>query len=144
MEENILEEAPQFKLYKDFAVRVGTFFGGPLVAGYLIAENFKNLGEKNKIKMTWIITIIATILIFVIAYFVSTSTSFPSYILPLVYTGIASALVQQMQGPRIKSHEADGGQFYSAWRALLVGAIGLAITIGALFLLFIALDLRVP
>lgn len=50
MEENVLQPIPTFKLYKDKAIYLGTFIGGPLVAGYLIAENFKQLGQLGKVK----------------------------------------------------------------------------------------------
>jgi hypothetical protein len=35
MEETIISPIPDQKLYKDRAVYVGTFLGGPLVAGYI-------------------------------------------------------------------------------------------------------------
>jgi hypothetical protein len=52
------------KIYTDRLIWAGTFLGGPLVAGYLIAENFKVFNEPNKVKLTWIYAIIATIVIF--------------------------------------------------------------------------------
>jgi hypothetical protein len=62
-EENILSVPPEFKIYKDRAIFVGTFLGGPLVAGYLSAENYKNLGQQNKVKTAWLIAIIFTIVL---------------------------------------------------------------------------------
>lgn len=52
------------KIYKEKAITFGTFLGGHLVAGHLIAENFKVFGEKDRAKKTWIYTIIATVIIF--------------------------------------------------------------------------------
>ena len=67
MEENILEVPPNFKLYTDRSILIATFFGGPLTAGYLIADNYRHLGEKKKFRNTWICTILASFLIFGIA-----------------------------------------------------------------------------
>jgi len=39
------------KIYKAKEIYVGTFLGGPLVAGYTIAENFKIFGEIDKAKL---------------------------------------------------------------------------------------------
>lgn len=38
------------KIYRDKAIWVGTFLGGPLAAGYLIAENFKAFNDPAKVK----------------------------------------------------------------------------------------------
>jgi len=40
MADNILEPIPANKIYKESSVQVATFFGGPLVAGYLIHKAY--------------------------------------------------------------------------------------------------------
>jgi hypothetical protein len=137
MEENLLSALPTFKLYNNISVRLATFLGGPLAAGYLIAENFKELGEHSKIRMTWIISIVTTILICVIGVLLSKIKSFPNYIVPIIYTWTASYLVQHFQGDNIKLHIEEGGRFYSRWRAALVGIIALAILIVVFVAVFI-------
>ena len=52
---------PERKIYKDPALLLGAFFGGPLAAGYMIAGNFKAFGRPDKAKKTWLFTILATI-----------------------------------------------------------------------------------
>ncbi|MEJ7681282.1 MAG: hypothetical protein WKG06_26225 [Segetibacter sp.] len=61
---NFLTPPPDFKLYEDKSVYISTFLGGPLAAGYWAAENFKYLGQGGKVQKTWIIAIIATVVIF--------------------------------------------------------------------------------
>jgi len=134
MADNILEPIPANKIYKESSVQVATFFGGPLVAGYLISENFKSLGDRQKIRPTWVYTILVSILIFGIVLFVPGLEKVPSYIIPIAYGGIAGYLVRRMQGEKIKTHTSNGGQIYSIWRALLVSVIGLIITVGILLL----------
>src|SRR5436190_19770410 len=125
MEENIFPDRPTSKLHSENAIRIGTLLGGPLVARYLIADNYKQLGETEKIKITWLIAIIATIAVFVIAYFLPENT--PKPILPIAYSVSAFFLVQNLQGAKIKSHIASGGQMWSVWNAVLAGIIGLVI-----------------
>ena len=133
MTEDILTLPPDFKLYKDRAIFVGTFMGGPLVAGYLAAENFKRLGEKTGARTAWVIAIIATIIIFGAIFLIPDINKVPRLIIPLAYTAFAQMLVGKYQGAAIKKHIADGGQTYSVWRAVWVGLIGLAILAAILF-----------
>ena len=137
MEENLLTAPPDFKLYKETYVFPATFFGGPLVAGYMAAENFKQLGEKQKVKTTWLVTIIATIVIFGGVFLIPNIEKIPSYLIPLIYTGIAQLIIRRTQGNAIKEHIAKGGQVYSVWRALLIGLIGLGISFAILYGIFL-------
>ena len=136
MSEDLLEPIPESKIYKELYVRGATFLGGPMIAGYFIAENFKSLGQPEKVKPTWIITILATIVIFGSIFLIPGIQKVPNFLIPFIYAGIAGFLVQRLQGEKIKTHIANGGQFYSAWRILLISLIGLATTIG-LFLVVI-------
>src|SRR6266487_6381979 len=85
------------KIYKDRAIYVGTFLGGPLVAGYLIAENFKIFSEPDRAKKTWIYAIIATVVIFGGIFLIPDTVKIPNQIIPLIYTGITYYLVQHFQ-----------------------------------------------
>lgn len=52
------------KIYGDRAINIGTLIGGPIAAGYLIAENYKVFNEFSKARRTWLYTILASIIIF--------------------------------------------------------------------------------
>jgi hypothetical protein len=140
MEENLLSIPPDFKLYKDRAVYVGTFLGGPLVAGYLFAENFKHLGQQDKVKTAWFIAIISTIVIIGIVFFIPNIEKIPSYIIPLILGGIAQFLIQKTQGAAIKSHIEKGGPMYSVWRAVWIGLVGAAILFAIIFGILLLTD----
>ena len=133
MEENLLSIPPNFKLYKDRAIYVGTFLGGPLVEGYLAAENFKQLGQQDKVKTAWTIAIIATVVIFGGIFLVPDIKKVPRYIIPLIYTAIAQFLIQKYQGVAIKTHIENGGKTYSVWRAVWIGLVGLVILMAIIF-----------
>ncbi|SHL22459.1 hypothetical protein [Chryseobacterium polytrichastri] len=121
------------KIYKDKAIWVGTFLGGPLAAGYLIAENFKAFNDPTKVKKTWIYAIFATIVVFGGVFLIPDNVKIPNQIIPLIYTGIAYYLVQHFQGQNISKHISSGGQLHSWWRTITVGIIGLSITIIPIF-----------
>lgn len=129
MEQVLDIEIPVEKIYNDRKIAIGTFLGGPLAAGYFIAENFKVFNENEKAKKTWIYTIIVTIIIFGGLFLIPENIRIPNQIIPLIYIAIAYFLIQHFQGENIKSHINSGGQLFSWWRTIAVGIIGLAITI---------------
>ena len=140
MEENLLLPHPGYKLYKDQAIFVGTFLGGPLVAGYLAAENFKRLGQEEKVKKTWLFTIASTIVIFGGIFLIPGIEKIPNIIIPLAYTGIAQMLIRRSQGAAIKAHIETGGQTFSTWRAVWIGILGCLITLAILSIILVLFD----
>lgn len=101
MEQTIDIQTPTGKIYKDRAIWVGTFLGGPLAAGYLIAENFKAFNEFDKAKKTWIYAIIATVAVFGGVFLIPDNVKVPNQIIPLIYTAIAYYLVQHFQAQNL-------------------------------------------
>jgi hypothetical protein len=140
MGDNILEPQPNFKIYQDRAIYVGTFLGGPLVAGYFAAENFKQFGQIDKIKPTWTISILSTIVIFGCLFLIPNFEKVPNILVPLTYTGIAQFLIQKYQGTAIKYHLETGGKAFSIWRAVWVGLVGSLILLVLIFAIVLLLD----
>ena len=140
MQEDLLSTLPEYKLYKGSAIYIGTFIGGPLVAGYMASENFKKIGQKNQAKKAWIIAIIATLAILGAAFYASGLEKVPNYVIPLLYTGIAQFLIQRFQGNAIKTHVEKGGQLYSAWRGVGVGLIGCVVLLTVIYLTVLLTD----
>jgi len=133
MEDHPLSKPLTPKLYKDRTIYIGTLLGGPLVAGYLVAENFKVFGEQDKIKITWAISIVATIVIFSAIFLIPDVDKIPRFIIPLAYSAIAQSLVKKYQGAIIQQHLDKGAKAYSGWRAAWIGLVG-AIILMALLL----------
>lgn len=105
------------------------FLGGPIVAGYFIAENYKLFGRPEKAKRAWIISTLATVVIFGGLFFMPNADKLPRYIVPIIFAGITYWMVQYYQGNDIKAHIQAGGGAYSRWRAALVGLIGAVVTV---------------
>jgi hypothetical protein len=121
------------KIYNERAIWAGTFIGGPLVTGYLIAENFKTFNKNIAARNTWIFAIMATIVIFGGAFLVPNAEKIPRQIIPIIYTAIAYALVKHYQGSEINAHLSKGGPIFSWWKTLGISIVGLLITIIPIF-----------
>jgi len=136
MIEQLNDTQKQRKIYTEKNMWLVAFLGGPLSAGYIIAENFKTFNETRKAQITWGITIVVTILIFgsLLALPETIVENIPKQIIPLIYTAIAFAIIQYYQKTRITDYLSDGGEKYGWGRSVCVGFIGLAIT-----LLFVAI-----
>ena len=135
------------KVYKDKEIWVGSLLGGTLAAGYMVAENFKALGEPKKVRKTWIMTIAATLFIFYLIFFAPYLDRIPNNIFTLVWTAIIVVTAQIFQGEKIREYIRLGGQVQSWWKTLAVAAVGIVVTliplIGLSFLLSSGTDITI-
>lgn len=129
MEETIDLEKPELKVYTEKAVRIGTLLGGPLVAGYLMAENFKVFQEPRKAATTWVFAVAATVIIFGSLFFIPESVKIPNILIPLICAGVASYFVQRCQRSSLNAHIEVGGPTYHWSRVLGISLVGTAITV---------------
>ncbi|ARV08983.1 hypothetical protein BTO05_04800 [Winogradskyella sp. PC-19] len=123
------------KLYKTKSITLATFFGGPLAAGYLIGENFKALGERDKGLKSKIIGVIATLILFTTIFSIpeKVMSKVPNSIIPIIYTGLIWFYVEWSQGEFLKKHEENDKSFFSGWRASGIGLICLLIISAGIF-----------
>jgi hypothetical protein len=129
MEENILPIIPEGKIYKKKTILICTIFTGPLVAGYMIAENFKALGEKSNQIRTLVIAAIFTIGLTISIVDLPQLEKIPNFIFSIFYIVITSACVQFLQVEKIRSYISNGGAFYGPERAIIASILCLIITI---------------
>lgn len=131
LEKSVFEEIPTEKIYSKTAISAATFFGGPLVAGYCIAENFKAFNDFEKARNTYIITAISTVLIIIMAFLIPENV--PSVIFPVIYAFIVSFLIQTYQEKNIEKHTNNGGEFFSGWRTFGICMLSAVILLGLIF-----------
>jgi hypothetical protein len=133
-EELFLEnQRPKGKIYKERAIYGATFFFGPLVAGYMMANNFKVFNEPQRATKAWIFSITSTILIFGLIFLLVDIDKTPNALIPLIYSLITFYLVKHYQGNNIADHINSGGLYYKGMRIIVVGIIGLAIIVILIF-----------
>lgn len=123
------EQIPVEKVYKDKEVWVAAYLGGPLTAGYMIAQNYKAFGEKQKARKTLGsgATVLAAMIVFV--FFVPYGERIPNFIYAILYAGTSYSLVRILQGEKIRAHVRAGGVIHSWYRTLAVSFIGLAVSV---------------
>ncbi|MDQ6470719.1 hypothetical protein RB619_08710 [Flavobacterium sp. LHD-80] len=138
IEKSVFEEIPTEKIYSQNTILRGTFFAGPLVAGYCIAENFKTFNDYEKARNTWIITILFTIGIIALVFVLP--ENFPNIIFPLIYSGLSAYFIKTFQEKNIQNHNERGGEIFNGWRVALIGLISIAIFMGIIFSLAVFLN----
>lgn len=117
------------KLYSQRAISIAAFFGGPMAAGFLVRQNFINIGKDDYGKYSWIIGIVSTILIYLGIFSLPENIidKIPNVLIPAVYTGIIYLIIEKLQGRELADHKNNNGEFYSAWKAAGIGAICMVI-----------------
>lgn len=131
---------PTQKIYVLPLILLGTFLGGPLVAGYFMAQNFKAFDEPEKVAKTWTYAIIATIVVFAIVFAIPDSINIPNMLIPMVYTGITFFLVNQFQSENINRHENAGGPLYTRGRMIWISLLGAVLTMIPVITILIVTD----
>ena len=129
IEPQIAVAQKDLKLYSHRAIGGATFLGGPLAAGYMIGENFKTLNQPKKGRITLILGIISTVILFVGILLVPEEimNKIPNIVIPAIYTAIILGLVEHTQGEALKSHKDNDHIFFSGWRAAGIGLISILI-----------------
>lgn len=117
------------KLYSQKAFGLATFLGGPLAAGVMAWQNFKTLGNHNYAKLSLIIGVVSTIVIFGALAMVPETIldKIPNAVFPAIYTAIIYFIFEKLQSKELTEYKENNGVFYSMWKAAGIGAISLAI-----------------
>lgn len=135
---SILDEIkPQGSVFSERMIKMAAFFGGPLAVGYLFVENYKALGQAHKVSKAWVISIVGTILLFVLSYYVEKLIDLPGVGFGIISIGITQVLYKREQEEAVTKHLEKGGALQSPWRAagitLLAFALTMAIPIALVF-----------
>jgi hypothetical protein len=132
------------KIYTVNQIRFCTFFGGPLVAGYMIAENFRAFNEYGKAKQAWMIAIAASVVIFGLLFAIPESVKIPNVLFPLAYSWATFILVNKYQGKQIIAHFMGSGRSFNWSRAVVVSLIGVAVTVVLIVIGVFGVELLFP
>jgi hypothetical protein len=138
-----MESNPR-KVFTNKVISIVSFFGGPIAAGFLIAKNYKAFGNDNAALNSIFIGIISTILMFTGLYMLPEriSDSIPQTLIPTLYTAIIAALVEKLQGQKIKDFLNNNGQKASNWHAAGFGFLGLFIIAGFLGIMIFGIPMK--
>lgn len=123
--------AGDFQLYKVSGVGLATFLGTPIAGGILMAKNFQRLGNRAAAKKTLLLSILATITVFILAYFIPETLEISGIALTMPQLLIMIMLTKQLQESDIKQHEEFGGAMASNWKAFGVAIVVVLIIFAA-------------
>lgn len=144
MEQSTSQEDLKRRIYSVHSISIGTFLGGPLVTSYLVAENFKTLGQKDKVAITWTIALVATGVIFGGLFLLPFADKIPNQLIPLVNAGIAYFIAEKAQGTQIKTYLSEAGKEFSKWRAFGISLVGAVITMLPILAYVLLMDTGLP
>lgn len=112
------------KIYSKNQIAIATFIGGPLIAGYLISQNFKIFGDKDASRKTIIISLISTVIL--IGAFIllpeSITSKIPNTSIAIIPIFFAYLIVRTYQSKKIEEYLKNG---YS--KASSMGVLGKSI-----------------
>lgn len=109
------------KIYNLKQIDAACAIGSPIVAGILIAHNYRKFGEGQK-AISWIfIGILWTIGLITLGVFIPDNVpDSATMVIPLLNAAILYPIVNKLQGERIREHFANGGEIVSNWRVFII------------------------
>lgn len=128
MEEDLLENIPEGKVYTIRTIVASAFFGGILAGCFMIYQNFKTLGEHKKAALT-IIAGVLTLAVLIASTIVPALEKIPGFFYTIFFTLAVSVLSKRYQGVAIGKHIANEGKIYSTGRAVTICLISLLVIV---------------
>jgi len=116
-----------FQLYKISGIGLATFVGSALAGGFLISQNYKRLGNVRMANKALTYSVIATITLFLIAYFIPEDMNIPNIVFTIVQVVALVQIAKQQQEKELSDHVAHGGALASNWKAFGISLLVLLV-----------------
>ena len=126
------EVSPDTMLYSVGQITLATFLGAPLAGGWLIARNYKALGQPEKAGMNLFWSIVGTLVLIGLAFVLP--DNFPNIGISVVSVIAVKSWADAQFGKLLGRHRAANGKVHSWWRAVGIGVLCLAIMITAIMI----------
>jgi len=117
LEENEENKKYDYELYKISGIGLATFIGSTLAGGFLISQNYKRLGNVRMANKTLTYTVLATIALFLTAYFMPVDMNVPNIIFTIVQVVVMVQIAKNLQQKELNNHLSHGGVLASNWKA---------------------------
>lgn len=123
LEENEENKKYDFELYKISGIGLATFIGSTLAGGFLISQNYKRLGNVRMANKALTYTVLATIFLFLVAYFMPEDMNVPNMVFTVIQVVVLVQIAKQLQAKELSNHVAHGGVLASNWKAFGISLI---------------------
>lgn len=110
-----IEKPPEYKLYTPKGVMIATFFGTAIAGGYLIAKNYKRLGNDSGAWQAMFYSLLVVIGSFIVGSFLP--DNFPSMAVSVPVLFGMGVVMKHRQGAALEQHLQNHGQYESCWKA---------------------------
>jgi hypothetical protein len=119
------------KFFSNRSIGLATYLGGPFAGGILISINLKRNEEVNKAIWTLIISLMATIAMFLIIIEIPEEIidKIPNVIIPMIYTPLILMAAKYLQGSHIEETLKEKENREPWWKALVIGLVGTAVAL---------------
>lgn len=114
-----------YPMYSPGEITAATIFGGPIGGAWLLAINYRRLGEPRKARAALAIGLVALAALCGLGLFIDSQTSS----LGLVSVVAMSAIARSLQSTAYHRHIALGGPRASGWRTIGIGVAGFAVSL---------------
>lgn len=131
-----MENPQSGKIYSKNQIDIATFLGGPLIAGYLLSQNFKIFGDKDASKKTIIISLISTVVFILIPLLLpeSITSKIPNISIAIIPIIVADSIIRKYQSKKIEEYFKKGYKQASSLGVFGKSIISLLITLIILYL----------
>ena len=121
---------PTYTLFDANAVGTATFFGTPVMGAWLMAVNYRRLGQMGHATTTLILGIAVTGLVILLGWNLPQPADLP---IALVLVFATRWGAQSLQGTAVKDHVKRGGRLGSKWTAFWLGTAFLVALFAVIF-----------
>lgn len=126
LQRDLLTDIPAGKVYSTQQIIVGTFLGGLLTSAIILSSNFKVIGNRKAVSITWSISIIGVLLLIAVST-IPQLDKIPSMLYSFVTTALVAFCCNRFQEKEIKLHLEDGGAKHITGKVAGVILLGLSI-----------------
>jgi hypothetical protein len=133
---------PMITMYSPGQIAWATYLGAPIAGCWLLALNYRRLGDARAANLALISGLIGTVLLLALAFVLP--ERFPKFVVPAAYTFVMYRCVRALQGKVYEDRLANGANKGSVWVATGIGILCLILILTAIVLPVIALVIFAP
>lgn len=122
------------KGYNEQSIFVGALLGGPLVAGYMMAENYKAVDKDENVMLTWVFALAYIVFQTIASYYIRSIINFPGITVAFISAFIIILIAKTVQGNEIYQLKMGDNRIQGWGHTAVVSIIGMILVFTIFFL----------